>query len=370
MKQQTSGRILSLDVFRGLTVALMIVVNNQWGTSFRALNHMSWDGCTPTDLVFPFFLFIVGISMWFSYRKQNHQLTREAVFRLLRRGLLIYAVGWLLEMYPFWNFRTDAWRVPNAWVWMGVLQRIGITFFIGGVLALWLGSYKKILWTAGGILAGYWLAINIFGDATFEGYVGRRIDAFIFGRQGDPGFFNNEGVFSTIPAIATVLLGYATGKFVGENRGDRMKTLGGLGIAGGLSVMAALALNTVCPINKPIWSSTYVLYSAGLAMLVWMILLWFYDYRGKTFGRTFGAVFGTNALFAYVLATLINSTVRIPALKVMWLGERVNVFHWLANRFGNWTMPEVGALLSSLMLLGIVFAVVYPLYRKKIFIKL
>jgi predicted acyltransferase len=223
---------------------------------------------------------------------------------------------------------------------------------------------------AGGRLVGYWLAINIFGDATFDGYVGRRMDAFIFGRQDDPGFFNAEGFFSTIPAIATVLLGYATGKFVGENRADRQKTLGGLGMAGGLSIVAALAFNTICPINKPIWSSTYVLYAGGLAMLVWMVMLWYYDYRGKRCGRLFGVTFGTNALFAYILATLVNKTIRIPALLVSWDDGQVNIFRWLANLFGGWTTPELGALLSSLVLLGIVFAVVYPLYRKKIFIKL
>lgn len=365
-----SGRLLSLDIFRGLTVAFMIMVNNQWGPSFRALNHSPWDGCTPTDLVFPFFLFIVGVSTWFSYRKLGHRLTRESFLRLLKRGLLIYSVGFLLEMYPFWDFRHGTWLVPDPWAWMSVLGRIGIAFFIGGVLALRLGSFKRILWTVAGILIGYWLLIEILGGATFEGYVGRRIDAFIFGRGDDPGFFNAEGFFSTIPAVATVLLGYAAGKFVGENRENKLMTLGGLGIAGGLSVMAALLFNSVCPINKPVWSSTYVLYSAGLAALTWMLLMWFYDNKGVTFGRTFASAFGTNALFAYVLATLVNTTVRIPALGVIWEGRRVNVFHWLANFLGLPTTPETGALLSSLVLIAIVFAVVYPLYRRRIFIKL
>ena len=369
MKQQ-SKRSLSLDIFRGLTVAFMIIVNNQWGPSFRALTHMTWDGCTPTDLVFPFFLFIVGISMWFSYRKQDHEFTKQSFFRLLKRGFLIYAVGFLLGMYPFWNFRTETWLTPSPYAWMGVLQRIGITFFIGGVLALWLKSYKKIIIVAAGILVGYWALINIFGDATFEGYIGRKIDAFIFGRQDNPRFFNNEGFFSTIPAIATVLLGFVTGKFVGENHENKWKVLGVLGVTGGLLVTTALMLNTICPINKLIWSSSYVLYSAGLGMQVWMIFLWIYDYKNYTFGKTFFISFGSNALFIYVIATLINKTVRFPFLQVMWEDDKVNVARWIANWFGSLTTPETGALFSSLVLIGLLFIIAYLLYKRKIFIKI
>ena len=370
---EKSGRILSLDIFRGITVAFMIMVNNQSGGAFAAMRHKSWDGCTPTDLVFPFFLFIVGVSMWFSYRKTGHELNGAVTWRLLKRGALIFLVGLLLNWFPFYNFSAGEWRSLETLRIMGVLQRIGVAFFVGGVVALWLGSFRRIAIASGVLLVGYWLAVNLLGDATLEGFVGNRVDAFLLGVKHlhQPKIsFDPEGVFSTIPAVATVLLGYMTGKFVGENRGDRVKTLGTLGIAGGALIVAALAFNTVCPINKKIWSSTYVLYTAGLGMMAWMAMLWFYDYRKKRFGVTFGSTFGTNALFAYVLAWVLMSVLSLPFFRFA-VGERsMTVYSWLASRLAAVTCPEMGALLASMVLVGVIWCIVYPLYRKKIFIRL
>ena len=371
--EQQSKRVLSLDVFRGMTVAFMIIVNNQWGTAFAPLRHAAWDGCTPTDLVFTFFLFIVGVSMWFSYRKQDHVLNKATVWRLFKRGALIFLVGFLLNWFPFWDFAAGEWKNPANLRIMGVLQRIGVAFFIGGVLALWLKTYKRIFIASAVILVGYWLLVNLLGDATREGFIGCRIDAFLLGTKHlykPDQSFDPEGIFSTIPALATVLLGYAMGKFVGENRTDKWKTLGTLGVAGGLLITAALIFNRVCPINKPIWSPTYVLYTAGLAMQVWMLLLWFYDYKGKTAGKTLWSTFGTNALFAYVLAWVFARIANMPAFMLTWDGDKVNVMRWMARWFGSWTTPEIGTLLASLVLVSFVFAVVYPLYRRKIFIRL
>lgn len=365
------GRVLSLDIFRGLTVAFMIMVNNQRFPAFPALKHMPWDGCTPTDLVFPFFLFIVGVSMWFSYRKQNHELNKGTVWRLFKRGSLIFLVGLALHWFPFYDFSAGQWISPANIRIMGVLQRIGIAFFVGGVFALWLKTYKRIGIASAVILVGYWLLVNIFGDATQEGFIGNRIDAFLLGanhlyRPEIP--FDPEGLFSTIPVIATILLGYATGKFVGENREDKWKTLGGLGVAGGLFITVALLFNSVCPINKPIWSSTYVLYTAGLAMQVWMVLLWFYDYKGKRFGATFGATFGTNALFAYLLAGVLMKVQNWPFLRIT--EAKVSVYNWWVGVLRGVMTPELGSLVASMTLIALIWAIVYPLYRKKIFIKL
>ncbi len=128
---KTTDRVLSLDIFRGLTMAMMIMVNNQTGQAFDALRHKEWDGCTPTDLVFPFFLFIVGVSMWFSYRKTGHELTGAATWRLFKRGALIFLVGIALQMFPFWDFNNGGWRSIETMRIMGVLQRIGLAFFVG-----------------------------------------------------------------------------------------------------------------------------------------------------------------------------------------------------------------------------------------------
>jgi predicted acyltransferase len=223
------------------------------------------------------------------------------------------------------------------------------------------------------LLVGYWLGVELLGDATREGFIGSRIDAFLLGVKHlhrPESSFDPEGLFSTIPAVATVLLGYMTGKFVGENRQERGKTLGTLGIAGGMLIVAALALNTVCPINKPIWSSSYVLYTAGLGMMVWLVMLWLFDYRGKRFGATFGATLGTNALFAYVLAWILMAVQRFPFLTFEIGEKRYTAYSWLASRIAGVTTPEWGALIASLILVGVIWCIVYPLYCKKIFIRL
>ncbi len=367
------NRILSLDIFRGLTVAFMIMVNNQSGGAFSALRHRPWDGCSPTDLVFPFFLFIVGISMWFSYRKSGHELTSANFWRLAKRGALIFLVGLLLNWFPFWNFYSGEWRSLETLRIMGVLQRIGISFFVGGVLALWLKSFRRIALAVGVILVGYWLCVELLGDATKEGFVGNRIDAFLLGVRHllqPKASFDPEGLFSTIPSVATVLLGYLTGKFVGEHQSDQTKTLGGLGIAGGSLIVAALALNTVCPINKPIWSPTFVFYTAGLGMMIWLLMLWFYDYRGKRFGATFGATFGTNALFAYVLAWVLTSVWSFPVFRFSVGEQSFSIYSWFARTVASVSSPQWGALVASVALIGLLWCIVYPLYRKKIFIKL
>ncbi len=370
-------RLLSLDVFRGLTLALMLIVNNQSGKAFEALRHKPWDGCSPTDLVFPFFLFIVGASMWFSYRKTNHEFNRAAVWRLFKRGALIFLVGLGLNWFPFYDFGAHEWRAWENLRIMGVLQRIGLTFFLGGVLALWLKTYRRILIAAGILLVGYWLGVEFLGDATREGYIGCRIDAFLLGTNHlhrPAQSFDPEGLFSTISAVATVLLGYVTGMFVGTRNADAdtgySKVLGGLGIAGGLCVVAALALNTICPINKPIWSSSFVLYTAGLAMMVWMILLWFYDFRGKRFGATFFSVFGTNALFAYVLVGVLMRVLGMPFLRFTVGEQSYTVYSWWAHFLVDLTTPQIGSLLASITLIGVIWCIVYPLYRRKIFIRL
>jgi predicted acyltransferase len=381
MTRPTTDRILSLDIFRGLVMAMMIVVNNQSGRAFDALRHKPWDGCTPTDLVFPFFLFIVGVSMWFSYRKTDHRLTGAATLRLLKRGALIFLVGLALHLFPFWDFRAGEWVDLGGIRIMGVLQRIGVAFFVGGVLALWLGTYRRIFIAVGVLLVGYFGLVEGLGNATLEDFVGNRVDAFLLGVRHlySPELpFDPEGLFSTIPSLATVLLGYALGKFVGENRGgnesdyakNRMKTLGTMGIAGGLSVVAGLALNTVCPINKAIWSPSFVLYTAGLATLMWMALLWFYDYRGGRFGATFGAVFGTNTLFSYVLAGVLMRTIGLPFFRFDADGQSQTVYSWWSHTLAGVMSEQLATLLASVTLIAVIWLIVWPLYRKKIFIRL
>lgn len=369
-------RLLSLDILRGLTVACMIMVNNpgSWANMYPPLKHRIWDGCSPTDLVFPTFLFIVGASIWFAMRKFDQRLTKDAVCKIVKRGVLIFLVGELLKMYPFYNL--EIFQIRG----FGVLQRIGIAYTLGSLLALWLRSYKKIVLCILVLLVGYHIIVFTLGDATIEGYIGRKIDLAVFGPDRLPhrlGYaFAAEGLLSTLGALATVLIGYLAGKFVGTRTGgDKTQTLRtfiSLAAAGGLLISAGLIWNGYFPINKPTWSSSYVLYAAGIAMQLWALTAFVTDYRGYT-GRltTFFRVFGTNALFAFALSAVIVRTIKLPVFLWEAQGTTTSLSGHFYRAVAQWTdNPRLASLLWSLVMVAICWGITYLLYRRKIFIKL
>ncbi|HJH58334.1 MAG TPA: heparan-alpha-glucosaminide N-acetyltransferase domain-containing protein [Bacteroidetes bacterium] len=369
-------RLLSLDILRGLTVACMIMVNNpgSWGHMYPPLKHYIWDGCSPTDLVFPTFLFIVGASIWFAMRRFDQKLSKSAAIKIIKRGILIFLVGELLKMYPFYNLETFQIRG------FGVLQRIGIAYTLGALIALWLRSYKKIAICVVSLLVGYHIIVFAFGDATIEGYLGRKIDLAVFGEERLPmrlGFhFAAEGLLSTLGALSTVLIGYMAGKFIGsrhsEDKNHTLQSFIYLAAIGGLMITAGLIWNGFFPINKPMWSSSYVLYAAGIAMQLWALTSYLTDYLGKTSGlTTFFRVFGTNALFAFALSSVIVRTIKLPPFLWEAGGKTTSLsghfYSYFASLTGN---PELASLLWSLVMVALCWAITYPLYRKKIFIKL
>lgn len=366
-------RFLSLDILRGFTVACMIMVNNpgSWGHMYPPLKHYIWDGCSPTDLVFPTFLFIVGASVWFAMRKTGHELTGGVAFKIIKRGILIFLVGEALKMYPFYNM--EEFRIRG----FGVLQRIGIAYMLGSFIALWLKSYRRIAVCVAAILIGYCIIVFSLGDATIENYIGRKIDLAVFGVERLPmrlGYhFAAEGILSTIPAVATVLIGYMAGRFMGENMKPENRSavpIVKLAAAGGLLVTAGLIWNGTFPLNKPIWSSSYVLYAAGIAMQMWALMSYVTDYLGKTSWAGFFRVFGTNALFAFALSSVIVRTLRLPLFLIHSDGKELALSGYFYREMLQVVSPEMASLLWSLVMVGVCWAVTYPLYRKKIFIKL
>lgn len=371
-------RFLSLDIFRGLTVACMILVNNpgSYKAVFGPLRHRPWDGCTPTDLVFPFFLFIVGAAIWFSMRKTDHRLTPSVAGKVLRRGALIFLVGLLLNWFPFYDFNNGAFRGFESLRILGVLQRIALAFVGGAFLALWLGSYRRIMIGTAVLLLGYWGIMTLFGDLTLEGNAALRFDRMILGENhlykgyGLP--FDPEGLLSTIPAICNVLIGYMAGRLMGEAEGKEgiRKSLTKMVAWGMVLVATALLWNTVLPINKPIWSSSYVLYTCGLAMLVWAALSYIIDYEERTRWTTFFRVFGTNALFAYVLSSVLAKCFGLPFFRFTVGGTTYTLPGYLTSLYTSLTTPHIGSLLWALTLVGICWVITWLLYRKRIFIKL
>jgi predicted acyltransferase len=362
-----SGRLMSLDVFRGMTVAFMIIVNTPgtWSHVFAPLRHASWHGCTPTDLVFPSFLFISGVAMWYSLRKYNFEFSGPALFRILRRVALIFIVGLFLNIFPRFARDYDTLRI------MGVLQRIALAWGLGAVVVLMVK--RNYIWIATLILLfGYWALMYFFGGSdpySLEGNFARQVDLKILGEKhlyggfGVP--FDPEGLLSTIPAVATVLLGFMAGNLI-SGLGTSWKTVGWLALTGAVLIGAGLLWGQYFPINKPIWTSSYVLYAGGIGMMVLALLFMIVDIWGLKGWTGFFNTFGTNALFTYVLAGIWTKT--MLSIKI---GE-VTLYNWIFTHICSplFENQKLASLLFALIQVTIIWAFGYILYRRKIIIRL
>ncbi len=362
-----SARLMSLDVFRGMTVVFMIIVNTPgtWSHVYAPLRHASWHGCTPTDLVFPSFLFISGVAMWYSLRKFNFEFSGPALFRIIRRVALIFAVGLFLNIFPRFIRDYDTLRI------MGVLQRIALAWGLGAVLVLLLK--KNYIWIATAvILFGYWALMYFLGGSdpySLDGNFARTVDLAVIGENhlykgfGIP--FDPEGLLSTLPATATVLLGFMAGGLT-TSKGNSWKTVGWLTFVGALLIGAGLLWGEYFPINKPIWTSSYVLYAGGIGMVVLALLFMIVDIWNLRGWTGFFNTFGTNALFTYVLAGMLTKT-----LLIIKIGE-VSLYNWIFTHVCSPLFQEqkLASLLFPILLVTVIWALGYILYRKKIIIRL
>ena len=365
--KSASGRLMSLDVFRGMTVAFMIIVNTPgtWSHVFAPLRHASWHGCTPTDLVFPSFLFISGVAMWYSLRKYNFEFSGPALFRILRRVALIFIVGLFLNIFPRFARDYDTLRI------MGVLQRIALAWGLGAIVVLMVK--RNYIWIATFVLLfGYWALMYFFGGTdpySLEGNFARQVDIRILGKNhlyggfGVP--FDPEGLLSTIPAVATVLLGFMAGNLI-SSLGTSWKTVGWLAVTGAVLIGAGLLWGQYFPINKPIWTSSYVLYAGGIGMMVLALLFMIVDIWGLKGWTGFFNTFGTNALFTYVLAGIWTKTM----LNIK-IGE-VTLYNWIFTHICSplFENQKLASLLFAIIQVTIIWAFGYILYRRKIIIRL
>ena len=367
-----SNRLLALDVFRGMTIAFMILVNTpgSWSHVYAPLLHAKWDGATPTDLVFPFFLFIVGVSMFFSFSKFNQALDVQLTTKILKRVFLIFIIGLALNYFPFYNRTLENLRI------MGVLQRIALAYGIGAFICITIPS--KNLWRAGVlILVGYWLLLILLGGVepfSLEGNFARIVDLKIFGEHhvykgfGIP--FDPEGLFSTIPASVTVIFGYLMGKLIQETA-DKSMLVKNLLLTGAITIFLGLFWNQYFPINKPIWSSSYVLYAGGIACMVIAILIEVIDIRGyKNWTQPF-VVFGMNPLIIYVLSGVL---VKVMINIVKWNSgaDSTNLYSWLYHDVLATMLPnqlKFASFLFALLIVITCWLFGWVLYKKKIFIK-
>ncbi len=380
-----SKRLVSLDAFRGLVIAFMITVNTpgSWQQIYAPLRHASWHGCTPTDLVFPFFLFIVGVAMWFAFRKYNHTATPEAVRKVLRRTGLIFVLGLLMNAYPFVQLYGDQpfWQrlaeyYSNMRV-MNVFQRIALAYGVGSLIVLYT-KRKTWWWIGGGILLGYWGIMAWLGGPdpySLTDNFARKVDLFIFGKnhvyQGFGIPFDPEGLFSTLPAIVTVLIGYETGRMITTAK-SRPELVNDLYLYGVIAVFAGYVWGQFFPINKPLWTSSYVLYTGGLAMLMLAFFILLIDLKGYKKWTYPLRVFGMNPLFLYVLSVFwVKTMSRI----VRWTTEDGSVMTGLQWIYQNICVALLGdnpngSLLFALLHIFFYWLILRELYKRKIYIKI
>ncbi len=358
-------RFVSLDVLRGLTVIGMMLVNTQGvGDRFAFLCHCEWDGCRLADLVYPFFLFIVGAAIYFVFRKTGFELNGRVVKKILKRGALIFLIGFLLNIFPFTG-DPAYWRIP------GVMQRIALVYVAASFLALWLKQLKRIAVLTAVILLGYWALLAIPGYS-LEDSVVLSVDRFVFGEQhlftGYGIYFDPEGLVSSIPAIANALLGFTAAALLLQDNKKSSLPWRTSAMGAGL-VAAGLLWNLAFPFNKPLWTSSFVLYTCGWATLVWVAAFMLIDVKGWKRWTGFFQVFGTNALFTYILSELLlilNYMFPFTAG-----GEDFYVNTWLDKYlFSVLTDTPVRALLWGVLMVLVCWLVTYPLYKRKIFIKL
>lgn len=373
-------RLVALDVFRGLTVASMLLVNQpgDWSAIYPPLAHAAWHGWTPTDLIFPFFLFVVGVTTHLSIegRRVRGTSDRAMLVQIARRSVIIVLCGLLLASFPFWPLeRITEMRFP------GVLQRIGVAYFFGAVLT-WRGSLRRHVVIVVALLSGYWI-VMAFVPVPGTGVSGRLaldnpsasiaawLDRAVFGRHlwRSSVTWDPEGLLSTIPAIGTVMSGVFAGRWISEPKPIHER-LAGLSGAGALSTVAGLIWNWWFPINKNLWTSSYVLFTAGIAAITLAACIWLIDVaRVTSWTRPF-TWFGRNPLLAFVgtglMSRAIYSLIRIPQAD----GSNPSLQRVIyENAYVSWLSPRNASLLFALSYVALWALILWALDRKGVYWK-
>lgn len=380
-------RFYSLDVFRGATVALMILVNNPgtWSHIFPPLKHAPWHGVTPTDLVFPFFLFAVGNALAFVMPRLD--AAGESVFwkKVIKRSLLIFIIGLLLNWFPFIKYDAGGSLVAKPFEnlrLLGVLQRIAISYFFASVIIHYCkvrGSF--VVGTF--LLLAYWfvcVAANPADPFSLNGWFGTNIDKAILGENhmyhGEGIAFDPEGLMNSMAAIVQVILGYLVGHYILQ-KGKTQEMLNGLFVAGCVLVFAGLCWDMVFPMNKKIWTSSYTVYTTGLAMLILSVMIWLIEFKGsKGWWSRFFDVFGKNALFIFVMSGVLPrllGLIRIPgAMGADGKQKFLSPFGWFYETVCKPILPadpRIGSFIYALCFIGMMWFLAWVLDRKKIYIK-
>jgi len=354
-------------VFRGITIAGMVLVNNpgSWEHIYWPLEHAQWHGWTPTDLVFPFFLFIVGVSipLAFAKRLESGGSKRDLYLKIIKRTLIIFAIGLFLNGLPY--FRLAEYRIP------GVLQRIAVCYFFASIIFLNTKVRTQIA-IAIGLLVFYWLLVKLVpapgfaaGDLTKEGSLPSYVDRVVFGKHvwAQAKVYDPEGLLSTIPAIATSLIGVLTGTWLRTEK-TRYEKAAGMFVVGAVCVAIGWACNPFFVINKALWTSSYVLFTGGLALQFLSICYWLIDIKGyRRWAKPF-EVFGLNAIALYVVADVI--AMALGEIKIG--GDSIGSWAY-DHLFASWASPINASLAMAIAFVLVCLGLMWILYRRNIFLK-
>jgi len=386
-------RFYSLDVFRGATVCLMILVNNpgSWAHIYPPLDHALWHGLTPTDLVFPFFLFAVGNAL--SFVMPRLQTGGDGVFwkKVIKRSLLIYLIGLFLTWWPFFGWKGDHlafrhWVDPNnpqnGVRILGVLARIAICYFFASIIIYYLKP-KAAFYTGLLLLLLYWALCFLLGDKSdpysMTGWFGNDVDKAIlhiphmYKGEGIP--FDPEGIMSSICAIVQVIFGYFVGDYI-QKKGKNFEMISGLFVAGVVMLLTGFCWDMVFPINKKIWTSSYTVYTTGLAIITIATMIYMIEIKNvKVWLSKFFDVFGKNALFVFALSAFLPKTlwlIRIPnGTDAMGKTIYTDPWHWFYTNIcadipGD---PRIGSLAFAICFIIFMWGICYWMDKKKIYVK-
>jgi predicted acyltransferase len=368
-----NSRLKSLDVFRGITVAAMILVNNpgDWGHIYAPLEHAEWNGCTPTDLIFPFFLFIVGVAVVYAMDSQKNKIEEHKKLLLIafKRAVILYSLGLFLSLFPSFDFSTV--RI------LGVLQRISIVYFVGAFI--FIKTSRKTQWKLFfGILIAYWAIMTLipvpdigYANLEKETNLGAWIDRLILtenhiwklSKTWDP-----EGILSTLPAIATGIFGLLMGGLLKKREQVEADKIASLFTIGTLAVVVGLIWDLFFPINKSLWTSSYVLYSGGWAAIGLALCYWLIDVKGYQKLTTPFVIFGINAITVFFGSGLIPRILNLIKLDLN--GKEVGAKVWLYETyFTPHFSPNNASLAGAITFILIWSLILWMMYRKNIIIK-
>ena len=367
-------RFLALDVFRGMTICFMIIVNTPGGpVAYSPLQHAKWNGFTPTDLVYPSFMFAVGNAISFVMVKWAGMAQSQVLWKIMKRTFLIFLIGYLMYWFPFFNMDEDegfSFAPISHTRILGVLQRIALAYGIASLMIYYLKPRMVVIITAL-LLLLYWALMAWFGDPKdpfgMTTNLGYYIDKLILGENhmyhGEGIAFEPEGFLSTLPSIGNVVAGWLVGRFL-QRKGVSYESLTRLLLAGFALITIAYFWDLVFPINKKLWTSSFVLYTVGLDCTILSAIMYVTDFLKKTKWTRFFTIMGKNPLFIYIV-----SEIGVTILYLIPVGDDQSLFHWLYEKIFIHAGIYFGSLLFAVSWMLICWSVGYFLDKRKIYVR-